>query len=460
MKINVVKNYIRKIIAAIFCAVMLIYGQCSHAVIEKYLTPVSANLYKLGDKRSCVEIESEELATEIISYLKIGVLCEICIHIPHIERRNNIRWLILESLLKILPSSATLTSFYFGRNEIGDEGATTLAGALQNNTTLTELDLGGNEIGDEGTIAIVEALKNNIVLTGLYFGGNRIGIGGTLAIARALQNNTALTRLYLEDNEIGDEGATILAGILQNNTTLTELDLGVNRIGILGAIELARVLQNNTMLAELRLEGNQIGDEGVRVLAEALRYNTALTTFNLEGNQIGDEGVRILAEALRYNMALITFNLEGNQIGDERAQAVINKILLRNSLLTSLLRKIKRASSFTFGIGLYRTCFGYVLPNILEFAGLNVHNRGAFKNTQVYNSEDNRHIIFRGNLEEVIRLFYYGNHANYEEIIREINQIRRLQREIFQIPESELPELSENTFLIPKRLATIFFGVS
>ena len=46
-----------------------------------------------------------------------------------------------------------------------------------------------------------------------------------------------------------------------------------------------------------------------------------------------------------------------------------------------------------------------------------------------------------------MELFYYGNNADYGEILREVNQIRYLQREIFlehyrEIPEGliELPE--------------------
>ena len=44
-------------------------------------------------------------------------------------------------------------------NNIGDEGATAIAKALETNTTLSKLDLMYNNIGDEGATAIAKALE-------------------------------------------------------------------------------------------------------------------------------------------------------------------------------------------------------------------------------------------------------------------------------------------------------------
>ena len=51
-----------------------------------------------------------------------------------------------------------------------------------------------------------------------------------------------------------------------------------------------------------------------------------------------------------------------------------------------------------------------------------------------------RNIIFRSSLEDVIGLFYYGNNANYREILRDVNQIRRLQIQIFREHNRDVPE--------------------
>ena len=50
-------------------------------------------------------------------------------------------------------------------NNIGDEGALTIAGALIANTTLEEIDLSSNKIGIIGANAIINAMKVNKCIT-------------------------------------------------------------------------------------------------------------------------------------------------------------------------------------------------------------------------------------------------------------------------------------------------------
>ena len=50
-------------------------------------------------------------------------------------------------------------------NNIGGEGATAIAKALETNTTLSDLNLYDNKIGDEGA-AIAKALETNIIIIG------------------------------------------------------------------------------------------------------------------------------------------------------------------------------------------------------------------------------------------------------------------------------------------------------
>ena len=84
------------------------------------------------------------------------------------------------------------------------------------------LDLGWNNIGDEGAAALAGALKTNTALTTPYLWHNNIGDEGAAALAGALKTNTALTTLELWHNNIGDEGAAALAGALKTNTALTK----------------------------------------------------------------------------------------------------------------------------------------------------------------------------------------------------------------------------------------------
>ena len=59
---------------------------------------------------------------------------------------------------RLLQSNATLTRLSLSENQIGEEGAEELAGALWSNATLTELKLfGNNAIGDEAEGALRSA---------------------------------------------------------------------------------------------------------------------------------------------------------------------------------------------------------------------------------------------------------------------------------------------------------------
>jgi hypothetical protein len=60
-------------------------------------------------------------------------------------------------------------------NNIGDEGARTLAAALDRNATLTQVDLASAYIGDVGARALAAALANNATLAFLNLYRNKIG---------------------------------------------------------------------------------------------------------------------------------------------------------------------------------------------------------------------------------------------------------------------------------------------
>ncbi len=63
-----------------------------------------------------------------------------------------------------------LKNLVLGENEIGDEGAKAIGGALAVNGVLTDLNLRANSIRDAGAAAIAEALRVNGVLTSLDVG--------------------------------------------------------------------------------------------------------------------------------------------------------------------------------------------------------------------------------------------------------------------------------------------------
>lgn len=431
---NIAKNHVCKIVVAMFCLLMLVHGQCGYAGIEKYLIPVSSHLYKLGTEDRFVRVGKMELAAEIESYLRNGRLREIHIRVD----QDSIKQVILRAIIEELRENKALTILDLRSNKIGDEGFKALAESLCTNRTLTTLDLWDNNIGPESMRSLVDMLHTNTTLTMLGLGHNNIGTEGAEILAGALRSNATLTRLTLTGNEIGIDGIRAIADALHNNTTLTVLSLGRNSIGSEGADVLAEFLRTNNKLIALYLWGNDIGTEGARILAEALRTNNALTVLDL-GNPsrsiIGPDAVKILID----NYSLLELHGDYN---------LCKKILLRNNQLIKLLHKVKRANAFTFAIGFHNNPLRDVAPNILGFAGLNIHNRPRFGNIQDYNNEGIRDKIFNGTLEDIIRLFYFGNNADYRGILREVNIIRRLQMEILlenrhEVP-SEMLELPED----------------
>ena len=125
---------------------------------------------------------------------------------------------------------------YLDKRQLGDEGATQIAKALEDPSTKVQtLRLEYNNIGVGGAMVISRALMNNSRLQVLWLGHNNIGDEGARHIARALSLDCTLKELYLDNNNISDAGATYIAKALSQNSTLKELWLDHNNIGNTGA---------------------------------------------------------------------------------------------------------------------------------------------------------------------------------------------------------------------------------
>ena len=148
---------------------------------------------------------------------------------------------------------ADFIHLYFGREELEDAGAISLARALETDATLKYLHIGHNRIGDVGAIALARMLETNRTLLVFQFSENLFGDAGAIAFARALEINRTLKTLELFDNEIGDAGAIALARALEVNRTLTHIGLSKNRFGDTGAIALMRVVSTGTTPITLHL---------------------------------------------------------------------------------------------------------------------------------------------------------------------------------------------------------------
>lgn len=118
--------------------------------------------------------------------------------------------------------------------------------------------------------------NHNVASYDLSF--NELGDNGVSRIAIALQQTCHIIYLNLDMNSIGWEGASYLAKALFDNHSLIELSLSSgksggnnrNRIMERGCYELSESLSENKFLLYLNLTGNAIGNEGLSYLLPAI----------------------------------------------------------------------------------------------------------------------------------------------------------------------------------------------
>merc|ERR1712000_81722 len=79
-------------------------------------------------------------------------------------------------------------------------------------------------MGDDGAASLAAALEKNSTLTSINFRANRIVAEGAASLAAALEKNSTLKIIGLSANAIRDEGAVSLAAALEKNYAMLVLD--------------------------------------------------------------------------------------------------------------------------------------------------------------------------------------------------------------------------------------------
>jgi len=96
------------------------------------------------------------------------------------------------TLQRISSNDPTLTSLDLMHNNIGYQGAQSIANALNTNSSITTLDFQSNDIGDEGAESIVDALNTNSSITSLDLRYNMIEDNYLSQINTLLEKNKGL----------------------------------------------------------------------------------------------------------------------------------------------------------------------------------------------------------------------------------------------------------------------------
>lgn len=256
-----------------------------------------------------------------------------------------------------------LTVLKLGYNNLGDVGATILAGGI--GVPLQSLDLGFNDVGDEGCAAICRAIPSAGRLHTLYLAGNLIGQEGAMEIADLIRRGSRLQKLYLTGNLLGPEGVTAIADAIleveerrrggRDNEMLViqeqksedpevcpsveELYLGGVGMGPSGCQAVVRLLQHSHRIRVLSLPNCDITDDLMALLATSIHQNCdhlPLEILQLSFNRITCAGMEQLANAFRGLRMLRELLLDNNEISDRGAQHLALTLLPQAKSLRTL----------------------------------------------------------------------------------------------------------------------------
>mmetsp|Transcript_7889 Transcript_7889/g.15665 ORF Transcript_7889/g.15665 Transcript_7889/m.15665 type:complete len:394 (-) Transcript_7889:45-1226(-) len=243
----------------------------------------------------------------------------------------------LRTLVRELADNTTVTKIDLQNNFIGPVGAGLLARLLQQNKTIVELSLYNNCLGQQGVEVLAQALsKPDCALQCLDLGWNDIGAEGADSLAEILKTNRSIKRLYLQNNSIGTDGLKPLAAAVETNSTLEILDIGFNQVteSNLGALT---IMLEECRLIELNLSDNVIGPDGARRIAQAMDLNVSINSLNLQNTSIGSTGSAAIANLLMNNRTLRQLNLGNNAVCLAGAEALALSLKSGTSLESLIL---------------------------------------------------------------------------------------------------------------------------
>ena len=205
------------------------------------------------------------------------------------------------------------------------------------------------QIHEEGAASIAKALQTSSLINSLELQAGWIGVKGLAPIAEALITNTSLDELYLQEcsADITHKNGRVVAEMLQQNKTLRRLTLIYNHISNAGAVYIARGLEKNRALNYLKMSG--ITDICGKLLASAIATNHSLPLVELEltGHDIiTKDSKQAFVDILQWNTSIETLELisySDNQIScsdyDTKPVTVpfLAKGLQRNTTLINLI---------------------------------------------------------------------------------------------------------------------------
>jgi hypothetical protein len=148
-----------------------------------------------------------------------------------------------KQIAEFLEKNKTVKSISLRHNKIDSEGLEHIIKALKNNITLEELDVAYNEITE-----VTKELSNTL-LNKLDLSSNNLGDDGAKSLAQFLKTNINLTDLNLRLCDIKKDGMSSISNSLCKNGTLKKLNLHHNSRGVYESMqEIAEMLKVNNKI--------------------------------------------------------------------------------------------------------------------------------------------------------------------------------------------------------------------
>ena len=219
---------------------------------------------------------------------------------------------------------------------ITNNGAITIAEAIQVNTTLQKLNIAINKISDDVVAAISDCLKFNTSLQELNILHNCITNKGIRKISQVIQINS--THLNISRTYISIAGLVYFMEAVKNNRTLQVVYITHNNITRSGFTSIKQCIENLQHPIQIYASWNEIISRNGELLVIS-----KICTFQESENIIEhvwsfedydhDHIVICLSECLKEDDTLLELNMSKNQIIRGREKKIIEAIKVNKTLL-------------------------------------------------------------------------------------------------------------------------------
>jgi len=215
------------------------------------------------DETKVISLSNTGLTDQALSHVS-GVVGKSNVTSLHLSK-NNLTSGGISGLASALAQNNTLTSLDLSDNKIDDSGIVALSEALSSKVHLAHLNLSGNNYGKGGAEALLKAFGSgeHAALTQLQLARNQLGDEGASTVSQLISTNHTVNNVNLSGNKISDNGSIALANSLASNESeVTSIDLSNNNIGEKGALALSNAFDSNKSLIELNLSNNNFKSGG------------------------------------------------------------------------------------------------------------------------------------------------------------------------------------------------------